>query len=105
MSESVWPDQKSRKLRWRSARNGFSVGGIAKAIYRVPRDIPRAGAYALEGGFAHAIPHVHEVQPGDGRRGRSPVAARQARRLSPAVRVRRRQESAAVLWLGLWRGR
>ncbi|CAA9323549.1 MAG: FIG024850: short form Mg-chelase associated protein with vWA domain, partial [uncultured Gemmatimonadaceae bacterium] len=44
-----------------------------------------------------ALPHVLEVQPGDGRRRRPPGAARQARRLPAAERLRRRQELASVL--------
>src|ERR671936_264851 len=58
MSDSVWPDQKSRKLRWRRARNGLRLGGIAQdnlpdgttrhSRIATQRDFQRATAYALE---------------------------------------------------------
>jgi hypothetical protein len=44
----------------------------------------------------HALPHLQQVQPGDGRRGRSPVAARQARRLPAAIGIRRGRGRAVL---------
>src|ERR1035437_10900667 len=52
----------------------------------------------------HALTYLQQVLAGDGRRGRSPFAARQARRFPAPIRLRRWRR-AALLWHGLRRAR
>ncbi len=47
--------------------------------------------------FSYALPHLLQVQPGDGRRGRSSGAPGQDGRLSAPVRLRGRREFQSVL--------
>src|ERR1019366_1259636 len=115
-SEIVCPNQNSLKFRCLArVRNGFALrtavpissedrgsrafivgAGAANGVLRVDSNVdslhvesPRS---LLHSGGSDAISYLHKVQPRDGRRRRSPVAARQPGRLSPPVGIRRRDE-------------
>src|SRR6185437_1853697 len=64
MSDRVCPPQNIRKFRCLSGRNGLLAAAFCtREMYCVPGVL-----------FSYAVPYLLQVQPGDGRRGRSSVA-------------------------------